>query len=120
DNRNAGQGYDIFANSNLYNPTSAEDETGAPVPDQYTLSQNYPNPFNPVTRIDFSLPWDTDEVNFDVYNILGRRVHAETMKDMSAGSYTIEFSGEGLPSGIYLYRLRADDKILTRKMSLLK
>jgi hypothetical protein len=120
DNRNAGQGYDIFANSNLYNPTSAEDETGAPVPDQFTLSQNYPNPFNPVTRIDFSLPWDTDEVNFDVYNILGRRVHAETMKDMSAGSYTIEFSGEGLPSGIYLYRLRADDKILTRKMSLLK
>jgi hypothetical protein len=120
DNRNAGQGYDIFANSNLYNPTSAEDETDSPVPDQFTLSQNYPNPFNPATRIDFSLPWDADEVYFEVYNILGQRVHAEIMKNMSVGSYTIEFDGKGLSSGIYLYRLKAGENIITKKMSLMK
>ncbi|HDS01471.1 MAG TPA: T9SS type A sorting domain-containing protein, partial [candidate division Zixibacteria bacterium] len=120
DNRNVGDGYDIYANSNLYNPTSAGEDGDSPVPDLLALSQNYPNPFNPITRIDFNLPRDMTEVSFEVYNVLGRKVYSETMKNMSAGSYTIEFNGEGLSSGIYLYRLKADDRIMTRKMSLLK
>ncbi|MBD3218304.1 MAG: T9SS type A sorting domain-containing protein [candidate division Zixibacteria bacterium] len=120
DNRNSGDGYDIYVNSNLYNPTSAEDDTDTPVPDAFNLSQNYPNPFNPITRIDFSLAQDMPRVQFEVYNILGRKVHSKTMTDLSAGAYTIEFSGEGLSSGIYLYRLRADDQVVTKKMSLMK
>ncbi len=120
DNRNSGDGYDIYVNSNLYNPTSADDDIDTPVPDAFALSQNYPNPFNPVTRIDFSLAQDMPRVQFEVYNILGRKVHSETMTDLSAGTYTIEFSSEGLSSGIYLYRLKADDQVVTKKMSLMK
>ncbi len=120
DNRNSGHGYDIFANSNSYNPTSADDDQDLNLPKAFELSQNYPNPFNPVTHIDYALSNDADHLKFEVFNVLGQTVYAEEKTNLEAGYYTIEFNGEGLPSGIYLYRISTDDKVISRKMTLMK
>ena len=53
--------------------TSVEDDNNETIPSEYTLKQNYPNPFNPTTKIDFSLPMESN-VKLVIYNILGQEV----------------------------------------------
>ena len=96
--------------------TSIEDE---PVPIQYALQQNYPNPFNPSTTIRFLIPKDC-KVKLLIYDILGRQVAELINENLNIGSYEILFDGSNLASGQYIYRLITDDKILTKKMLLLK
>ncbi len=92
---------------------------GDQLPDEVTLKGNYPNPFNPTTTIQFGLP-DAQQVKLNVYNTLGRKVATLANKRYSAGQHTVSFEGAGLSSGIYIYRLETADRILTRKMTLLK
>ncbi len=89
------------------------------VPDEFALSQNYPNPFNPETTVKFAIPND-EMVSLNVYNITGRKV-AELIKgQMKAGYYNVNFDAGMLPSGIYIYRLKAGDNTAVRKMTLMK
>ncbi len=100
--------------------TDADDETDQMLPEQYSLEQNYPNPFNPTTTIAFSLPEQT-AVSLSVYNILGEKV-AELLNNeiYSAGAHRINFNGANLASGVYLYRIKTDNFILSKKMLLIK
>ena len=70
----------------------------------FRLAQNYPNPFNPSTRIQYSLAKQS-RVSLGIYDILGREVAilADGIREM--GSHEAEWNAEGVPSGIYLYRL---------------
>ncbi len=86
---------------------------------EFALSQNYPNPFNPSTRINFSLP-ASQQVRLAVYNILGQEVRVLINNQMQAGTYTFDFKGEGLASGVYIYRLVAGNLSMTKKMILQK
>ena len=85
----------------------------------YHLEQNYPNPFNPSTQINFSLPTQAD-VQIVIYDQLGREVDRLQQGQMNAGNHSITWSGKDLPSGIYYYQLRANDRKVTRKMMLMK
>ena len=85
----------------------------------YSLSQNYPNPFNPSTTMEFALPKKSN-VNLSIYNILGEEVRNLVHEELSAGYHKVNFNSTGLPSGIYLYKLTADDFAETKKMILLK
>jgi hypothetical protein len=80
-----------------------------PLPSVFSLSQNYPNPFNPTTTIEFELASDA-LVTAKVYNTLGQEVaeliHSELMDE---GSQEVEFDGSNLPSGLYFYRIVAQD-----------
>lgn len=89
------------------------------VPSSFALQQNYPNPFNPTTQISFDLP-QASRVELSVYNVLGQKV--ETLIDgaMDAGTHQIEWNGDGNSSGIYFYRLQADNFSATKKMMMLK
>ena len=89
------------------------------IPIVFSLSQNFPNPFNPSTEIRFTIPKFT-EVNLTVYNILGEVVESLINKDLTAGTYNIKFDGSKYSSGVYFYTLRTEDKMLTKKMILLK
>jgi hypothetical protein len=89
------------------------------VPDGYQLSQNYPNPFNPVTNIRFTLPVDS-KVVLEIFNLSGELVATLADDFRSAGEYDISFNASGLASGTYIYRLTADQTVLTRKMILMK
>lgn len=85
----------------------------------YKLSQNYPNPFNPTTVIKFSLP-KSGITTLEVFNILGEKVATLVDKKLSAGNYAFDFNAKNLPSGIYIYRLEANNFSAVRKMLLLK
>lgn len=85
----------------------------------YSLSQNYPNPFNPSTKIDFTLQ-KSGRVVLKIYDVLGRKIKTLINKNMSLGNHEINFKAKGLPSGVYIYSLRANDFFDTKKMILLR
>jgi len=96
-------------------------------PAEFYLYQNYPNPFNPRTKIKFTISsviasgaTQSQMVTIKVYNVLGNEVVTLVNEEKPVGSYEVEFSASGLPSGVYFYRLKADSFIETKKMLLLK
>jgi len=97
--------------------TSALTEGGQPV--SFELHQNYPNPFNPSTVIEFELPANS-EVRLEVYNMLGQRIATLVNEQKSAGRHQVSFDASALSSGIYIYRISAEDFQQTRKMMLMK
>ena len=99
-------------------PTSA-DEQVVDVPASLQLYQNYPNPFNPTTNIRFAVP-ESQNVQVNVYDMLGRHVSTVMDRHVSAGAHTVAFDGAGLSSGIYLYTVTAGSQTLTGKMLLVK
>lgn len=107
---NSGQGH--------YYPLGIAGKSGE-IPDKYVLSQNYPNPFNPETKISFSIP-KSGNVSLKVYDILGNLVYTLVNGYLNSGSFSYEFSGTDIASGIYYYRLTADNFSETRKMILIK
>ena len=89
-------------------------------PDMYRLLQNYPNPFNPETTISYSLAKE-GSVTLEVFDLLGRKeATIINNKFQSSGFHEISFNAENLPSGVYLYKLKAGNYIDTKKMLLLK
>lgn len=70
----------------------------------FYLSQNYPNPYNPTTKIRYYL-LHTSFVTLKVYDILGQEVATIVNEEKPFDNYEVEFSGKGLSSGIYFYRL---------------
>ena len=99
-------------------PTSVED-IGGTLPLTFEISQNYPNPFNPSTKIRFSIP-QSEQVVINVFNIQGELVESLVNSVMDAGNYQITFDGNGLASGMYVYRIQAGSFIETKKMTLMK
>ncbi|KXK44815.1 MAG: 5'-nucleotidase, partial [Chlorobi bacterium OLB5] len=73
-------------------------------PNLFYLSQNYPNPFNPVTKIKFDIP-STAFVKLIVYDVQGKEISALLSKELNAGTYSIDFDGSSLSSGVYFYKL---------------
>ncbi len=85
----------------------------------FMLYQNYPNPFNPTTTITFEL-LEESLVKLVVVNTLGQIVATLADEYRSAGSHNIIFDASHLSSGVYFYKLSADDFTSTKKMILLK
>ncbi len=104
--------------NNNSTPTSIDDEFEM-VPDQIALNQNYPNPFNPTTMISFTLN-RSEAVKLSVYDLTGRLVATLVDGMMPAGVTNINFSANGLASGVYIYRLETPSTSMTRRMTLLK
>ena len=96
--------------------------TGNEIPDNYYLSQNYPNPFNPVTKIDYAIPAKSSKsfVSLKVYDILGTEIKTLVSEIKSPGKYSVNFSADGISSGIYFYQLHVGDFTQTRKLTILK
>ena len=88
-------------------------------PQAFSLDQNYPNPFNPTTRIKYSIP-HYGYVSLKVYDLLGREVATLFEGLRKTGSYTVVFDGSNLVSGVYLYRLKTNNFLQTKKFLLLK
>ncbi len=90
------------------------------LPSAFSLYQNYPNPFNPETKIRFDVGRNTGVVTLKVYNMLGEEVLVLVNETLQTGTYEAAFSGKGLPSGVYIYRLSAGDYVQSRRMTLIK
>jgi len=105
-------------------PVSAAEIRDGNRPVYLELHQNHPNPFNTVTTIQFALT-RSQHVVIEVFDILGRMVTTLVSETLPLGNYSTQWDGrdaEGqqVASGVYFYRLRADDRSITRKMILLE
>lgn len=89
------------------------------IPSGFALAQNFPNPFNPTTTIQYSLP-RAGTIRLTIHNVLGEEVETLVDEYMPAGKYSVQFDASRLASGVYFYRLNADDFVETRKMILMK
>ncbi|HQO08651.1 MAG TPA: C10 family peptidase [Clostridiales bacterium] len=83
------------------------------------LSQNYPNPFNPETNIKFSIANNT-VVKLKIYNSAGQLVAFPVNKFMNKGSYNVVLNASKLSGGFYIYKLEADGKEFTKKLTIIK
>lgn len=97
--------------------TSIDDENG--LPNSYALEQNYPNPFNPTTNITFSLP-ESGSVTLKIYNMLGSEVATLVDSELPAGSFDVTWDATNFSSGMYIYKLTADNFTQTKKLTLIK
>jgi type 1 fimbria pilin len=92
-------------------------------PKEFKLEQNYPNPFNPATVISYQLPV-IGNVSLKVYDILGSEVATLVNEEQQPGYYEVQFNGNSLASGLYIYRLSANsgagNYISTKKMMMIK
>lgn len=85
----------------------------------YELRQNYPNPFNPSTTISYAVP-KAGNVQLTVYNMLGQKVATLVNEVVTAGRHDVMFSAGNLASGVYFYRIAAQNYTATMKMMLIK
>jgi hypothetical protein len=89
------------------------------LPNEFRLDQNYPNPFNPSTKISWQSPtggWQT----LKIYDVIGNEVAILVDEYKPAGSYEMIFDAAKLSSGMYFYRLDAQNFSQVRKMILIK
>jgi len=94
------------------------------LPQAFSMTQNSPNPFNPSTTISYTVGQPT-QVSLVVYDLRGRQVKTLVDRFVEGGTYQVQWHGtdsRGRPvaSGVYFYRLQADDFNTVRKMVLLK
>ena len=89
------------------------------LPQNYALHQNYPNPFNPATKISFDLPKES-KVLLEIYNLKGNLINSVNFGALKAGSHKYNFNASQYSSGIFIYKLEADNFTAIKKMTLIK
>jgi len=115
---------DNFGPINFSIPEEVYDPPTPPIPVEFGLFQNYPNPFNPITFIPFKISTQM-KIELAVYDIRGRKIKTLVNNYLPGGSYNIRWdgrdeTGKEVGSGLYLYRMKADDEIFTKKMIVFK
>jgi len=104
--------------------TEVPDDPSPQVPVVFKAYDNYPNPFNPMTNIKFDLPRAT-HVSLRVYDLAGRLVRELVNEPLQAASHVVRWDGTDnggrrQASGVYYYRLVTDERVVTKKMTLVK
>ena len=89
------------------------------LPKQFELLQNYPNPFNPITTIVFTLPVTT-HVKLTIFNICGQSVKTLVSAQLPAGTHKINWNANTISSGVYFYKITAENFSASKKMMVLK
>lgn len=100
------------------------DNTEISKAERFDLLPNYPNPFNPATNIQYQLPVDAT-VEIAIYNMEGQKIRTLVNEHTSAGVHSVEWngrddSGQEVASGVFLYRMKAADYVITRKLTLIR
>ncbi len=106
------------------NQEESVEHDGDIIPETFVLQGNYPNPFNPSTNIVFDLNMNAD-VKVTIYSVLGQEINTVYQSYSEPGRYTVNWHGQdafgnSVPSGVYIYKVRADNRELTGKMLLIK
>lgn len=99
-------------------PSNIPNDTNE-LPIQYSLEPNYPNPFNANTTIKYALKTEV-KVSLIIYDLLGREIKILVNKRQKPGWHETHFRSEGLPSGLYFYKISAGDFTKIRKMMLIQ
>ena len=86
---------------------------------EFMMSAAYPNPFNPSTTIDYQLP-DSRKVTLNIYDLNGQKVRTLINDIQDAGYYSLCFTANDLPSGMYICHFTAGANIKSMKLILMK
>ncbi len=105
-------------NSNLLEDVVGIAEGKTDTPKQLSVLAA-PSVFAGRTQLTYALP-KTTSVNLTIYNATGQTVNTLVDEVKAAGTYTAEFNGESLPSGVYFYTLKTSEKQLNGKLTLLR
>ncbi len=107
--------------------TGISDHSSAQNIQEFALHTNFPNPFNGSTVIAFQIPANdpSTHITLEIFNLLGRRVRTLINKNYERGEYTVSWDGRNdsgveLASGVYLYRLKANNFQRVRKLLMIK
>lgn len=116
-------GNGIWERKLLANPLAVNNNS-TEIPKEIKLYQNYPNPFNPVTTVKFDvseMKVKNNLVRIDVFDMLGKKISSLVNENLSPGSYSVNFDGSSLATGMYCYRLMINNEVMaTKKMVLVK
>jgi len=85
----------------------------------FYLRQNYPNPFNTTTTIKYNLTKSGD-IHLKIYNLAGQEIKTLVDSHQESGEYKAKWTAEGIPSGLYFYKLQAGEFSETKKLVLEK
>ncbi|GEM_PF-5481878 len=104
--------------------TDVDEDAQTFIPDRFHLHANHPNPFNQETTIQYDLP-RASRVSLRVYNVQGQEIANLNLVygELPAGRHAVRWNGMNtdgtpVPSGIYIYRIRAGEYTASRKMVL--
>jgi len=103
----AGAG-DVWLIKTDADPSDVIQDEQTTIPSTFILNQNYPNPFNPSTNIKFSLPIISN-VTLKIYDVLGNEIVELVNGRMEAGIHEFHFNSLSLTSGVYFYKLEAQE-----------
>ena len=91
------------------------------IPEKFILHQNFPNPFNPFTTIKISVPESiTNKVTLKIFDVMGKEVATLIDSKLNPGEYEFYWNAGTFASGVYYYRLEANNFAETKKMLLIK
>lgn len=94
------------------------------IPAATVLMQCSPNPFAHTTELVYDLAAPAD-VSLRIYNAVGQPVRTLATARQAAGTHRVRWNGRNdagrpLSAGVYLYRLQAGEKTMTRKLVLVR
>ena len=98
--------------------------TADALPVEFELYKNFPNPFNANTVLRYAVPQQS-HVTLSIYNTIGQNIVTLVDEEKPAGVHSITWNGldsdgQLAPSGVYFYRLQADDFAAVRKLMMVK
>jgi hypothetical protein len=85
----------------------------------FALEPSRPNPCRGSALIRYALPRPC-QVTLEVYSVTGQKVATLADGPQKAGSHAVRWEAQGLPTGVYWYRLNGGGQSATRKVLLLK
>ncbi len=91
---------------------------------EWSLLGNYPNPFNPSTKISFMIE-EASNISLKIYDVRGNYINQIVNEYKASGRYSIQwygmnFHGEPVSAGVYIYSLTNGHNVQSKKMILLK
>ena len=98
-------------------PVSGDEEGVVPL--SFSLAQNYPNPFAQTSTIEFEVP-EPAYVEITIYDLLGRKVFDAVQNEFAIGKHKVQIDGGKLASGMYLYKMTADDQVFIQTMHVVR
>lgn len=111
--------FDLIVSEVTFAQAQAVGQEVEAAPTVLELAANYPNPFRHRTALRFTLP-EPSAVRLTVYDLLGREVERLADDWHGAGVHQYTWTPEGLPAGLYVYRLEAGTATRSRTLTLLK
>jgi hypothetical protein len=104
-------------NNTTATPTSAFNDPKARIDGKKlnSLGQNYPNPFQSETLIQYSLA-EAGRVSVSLYDMNGKLVKVLVNGLRESGTHSIRFNSAALRSGIYFYKMQANNFSAVKKM----